>query len=56
MDPIYDSSNDERLKSGLEDSSSEDEPEPSFMAKLGGLFLFGCGSDNNKQKDKKTKS
>lgn len=47
MDPIYDSSQDERLKSGLEeDSSSEDEAEQSFMQKLGGIFFFGCGGDN----------
>jgi hypothetical protein len=44
MDPIYDSSADERIKS---DEGSSDEEEPSFMQKLGGIFFFGCGGGDN---------
>lgn len=48
MDPIYDSSADERIKSGDNDSDlSSDEEEPSFMQKLGGIFFFGCGGGDN---------
>lgn len=53
MDPLYDSSSADDIKSKKKkknsdlsddaDESSEDEEDKSFMQKLGGFLFFGCG-------------
>jgi len=58
MDPIYDSSSAEDIKSRRKgpsepneaDESSEEEK--SFISKLGGFLFFGCGNGNDKKKGK----
>ena len=59
MDPIYDSSSAEDIKSKRNKdkshhdddmSSSEEEEERSFMSKIGGFLFFGCGNGKDNKK------